>query len=889
MSDVQQETATQSEFTGSETLATKSTEGTPPKGANTSKRKMPSAKKEEGGRVDERVVLLAGLFVLLLSLFLFIAMCSHLFTWAKDQSLAWQNIFIPSELEAGNAIGPVGAALASSFITHGLGLAAFIFPLLCFMFGLRILRVRFSRLKRRVALLFLGMLLSSILLGYIFRSAGGWLGFGFGGKFGYYVSTWLIDFMSPVGAGLMLLFVTVAYLVWLHPSLTHKFLALLQFSGRGIVERLNLSLTRNPVDQITYDTPTTAGAEMTPEGRDPSQGATDAVTLQSPIAASEEIEKERDEEGDKEGDEKLENATAPIEQQLVEGEQAASLGDSAEQSSKIPFEVTRPSSKIEENTERESLTFTEEVFSDSLQENENTGGERLPIEEATFEVYRPPQEEGGALEQAAALEPYDPTLELSHYQLPPLTLLDRHDDNQELVSEEELNDNNRRITKTLAEFDIGIEKIMATIGPTVTLYEIIPAPGIRVSKIESLEKDLALRLEAIGVRIFTRKGAIGIEVPNQKPTTVSMLSVLESKTFQKHTGALPLALGRTISNEAFVVDLEKMPHLLVAGATGQGKSVGLNAIIASILFKKHPSQVKLVMVDPKKVEFSLYAKIENYFLAKLPEEEAIITDSEKVIYTLNSLCAEMDHRLNMLKEAQVRNITEYNEKFVARHLNPEKGHAYMPRIVVIIDEFADLMMTSSADVVPPLMRLAQLGRAPGIHLVIATQRPTTDILVGKIKANIPARIAFRVTSGTDSRTILDMPGADRLIGRGDMLVKTDSLNVDRVQCAFLSTEEVARITDYIGQQQSYFSAWLLPDVEAASGAKNDTYSGGSGEFDPLFDEVKSFVIAEGTCSITSIQRKFTIGFPRAARIVDQLEQAGVVSSKKGTKEREVLL
>ncbi len=871
MSDVLQETATQSESMDNVTAGSPPVEGSSAKGPKSSQRRSPKVKKEEGGRVDERVVLLGGLFVLLLSLFLFIAMCSHLFTWAKDQSLAWQNIFIPSEMEAGNAIGPVGAALASSFITHGVGLAAFIFPVLCFMFGLRILRVRFSRLKRRVALLFLGMLLSSILLGYIFRSAGGMLGFGFGGKFGYYVSTWLIDFMSPVGAGLMLLFVTVAYLVWLHPSLTHKFLALLQFSGRGMVERLNLSLTRTPVDQITYDTPTTSD-DGTTLGADTL--STEDPLTQTSLVTEEEVETEVEKE-----------VISPLEQR---GEDEAL--DRKEEGS-IPFEVTRPAPKIDEGTAREAsgLPFTGEVPPDTSQETENTRGEILPIEEAELEICRPVQEEQGSREDESRLEPYDPTLELSHYQLPPLTLLDRHDDNQELVSEEELNDNNRRITKTLAEFDIGIEKIMATIGPTVTLYEIIPAPGIRVSKIESLEKDLALRLEAIGVRIFTRKGAIGIEVPNQKPTTVSMLSVLESKTFQKHTGALPLALGRTISNEAFVVDLEKMPHLLVAGATGQGKSVGLNAIIASILFKKHPSQVKLVMVDPKKVEFSLYAKIENYFLAKLPEEEAIITDSEKVIYTLNSLCAEMDHRLNMLKEAQVRNITEYNEKFVARHLNPEKGHAYMPRIVVIIDEFADLMMTSSADVVPPLMRLAQLGRAPGIHLVIATQRPTTDILVGKIKANIPARIAFRVTSGTDSRTILDMPGADRLIGRGDMLVKTDSLNVDRVQCAFLSTEEVARITDYIGEQQSYFSAWLLPDVEAASGAKNDSYSGGSGEFDPLFDEVKSFVIAEGTCSITSIQRKFTIGFPRAARIVDQLEQAGVVSSKKGTKEREVLL
>ena len=828
----------------------------PSAGKTTTQRKAATSKKVQRS-LDERVPLLGGLLVILLSLLLFIAMVSHLFAWAKDQSLSWQNIFSPSELVVGNVIGPLGASLASSLVTHGFGLASFVIPLLCFMYGLRIWNIRFSRWKKRQMLLMVGMLLSSILLGYLFRATGGLLGFGFGGKFGYYVSTWLIDFMSPVGAGFLLLFLSVAYLVWLRPRLTHSLLSLLQGAGRSLVMHVHSARVARPVEPTTYDAPT------------PSEAAV------ASLASEEEV---KDAEATKtKADKEALSADGPSTPQEVaqEGEEVL-----------VPLEVV---SSQPERREQQELCLRP-VVEEEGEEAETLLGENFPVEESTFEIYTPSAEDDDQdAGEGAHTEPYDPTLDLANYALPPLSLLDEHDEDAQLVSAEELNDNNRRIKKTLSEFNIEIEKIVATIGPTVTLYEILPAPGIRVSKIESLEKDLAMRLEAIGVRIFIRKGAIGIEVPNQKPATVSMRSVLESKKFQEHKGALPLALGRTISNEAFVVDLEKMPHLLVAGATGQGKSVGLNAIIASILFKKHPSQVKLVMVDPKKVEFSLYAKIENYFLAKLPEEEeAIITDSDKVIYTLNSLCVEMDHRLNMLKEAQVRNITEYNEKFVARRLNPEKGHAYMPRIVVIVDEFADLMMTSSSDVVPPLMRLAQLGRAPGIHLVIATQRPTTDILVGKIKANIPARIAFRVTSGTDSRTILDMPGADRLIGRGDMLVKTDSLNVDRVQCAFLSTEEVARITDYIAQQQSYFSAWMLPDVDTGGG-KSDDDGGGSGELDPLFEEVKRYVIAEGTCSTSNIQRVFTVGYPRAGRIVSQLERAGVVSAKRGTKEREVLV
>ncbi len=791
----------------------------------------PKNKRKQEPKTDERIVLLFGLFFLLLSLFLLLAMVSHLFTWSRDQSLSWQNIFTPTEVEAGNLLGPVGASLASALITHGFGLGAFLFPLLLFMYGLQILRIRFTHWAKRQLLILVGIILSSVLLGYLFRGTWGILGYGLGGKFGYFVSGWLIAFMSYVGAGLVLLFFSVMYLVWLRPSLSNSFMKLIQFTGRKAGGQ-----TKN----ATKDT-------LPPEIENSNTNIPSDIEIES--KAPQNVKNE-----DSESISELQDAESELEQTDIASEEG------------LPFDIVYTAGEDTETT------------SNSLVSSTNI---ELEVQQSQ------PQETD--IRHFTVDEPYDPTLDLSRYQMPPLTLLDEHDGDRLDIDKEELAANKARIEQTLGEFGIAIEKIRATVGPTVTLYEILPAPGVRVSKIESLEKDLALRLEALGVRIFIRRGAIGIEVPNQNPTVVSMLSILRSKTFQEHSGSIPLALGKTISNEPFVVDLEKMPHLLVAGATGQGKSVGLNAIIASILFKKHPAQVKLVMVDPKKVEFSLYSKIEKHFLAKLPsEEDAIITDSEKVIYTLTSLCVEMDLRLSRLKDAQVRNITEYNEKFISRHLNPEHGHSYMPRIVVIVDEFADLMMTSSNDIVPPIMRLAQLGRAAGIHLVIATQRPTTDILTGKIKANIPARIAFRVTSGIDSRTILDAPGADRLIGRGDMLIKTDGVNLERVQCAFLSTDEVARITQYISEQQSYASAWYLPEAPPTDNSKGSAVLGG-GELDPLFEEVKEYVIAEGVCSITAIQRKFTLGFPRAARIVDQLEGAGVVSAKRGTKEREVLM
>jgi len=488
-----------------------------------------------------------------------------------------------------------------------------------------------------------------------------------------------------------------------------------------------------------------------------------------------------------------------------------------------------------------------------------------------------------------ALGEYDPTLDLPKYQYPPLSLMKEYDQGDTTVTNEELISNKNRIVETLGNYNIKIDKIKATIGPTVTLYEIVPAPGIRISKIKSLEDDIALSLSALGIRIIAPipgKGTIGIEVPNQNPRIVSMKSILASKKFQDAEMELAIALGKTISNETFVFDLTKMPHLLVAGATGQGKSVGLNAIIASLLYKKHPAQLKFVMVDPKKVELSLYSNIERHFLAKLPEsEEAIITDTQQVIHTLNSLCAEMDERYNLLKAAQVRNIKEYNDRFINRRLNPNKGHRYLPFIVVIIDEFADLIMTAGREIEQPISRLAQLARAIGIHLIIATQRPTTNIITGVIKANFPARIAFRVTSGIDSRTILDGSGADQLIGRGDMLFLSGSEPI-RLQCAFIDGPEIEDVTDFIGQQRGYPTAMMLNPVadELGDGPNVDL-----DKRDDKFEEAARLVVQNQQGSTSLIQRKLSLGYNRAGRIVDQLEAAGILGPFEGSKARQVLV
>jgi S-DNA-T family DNA segregation ATPase FtsK/SpoIIIE len=485
---------------------------------------------------------------------------------------------------------------------------------------------------------------------------------------------------------------------------------------------------------------------------------------------------------------------------------------------------------------------------------------------------------------------FDPTLELSNFQFPPLDLLKKYDIEGIKIDQEELEENKNKIVETLSNYKIGIQTIKATIGPTVTLYEIVPDAGIRISKIKNLEDDIALSLAALGIRIIAPipgKGTIGIEVPNKNATIVSMRSVIASQKFQKTDMHLPIAIGKTISNETLVIDLAKMPHLLMAGATGQGKSVGLNAVLTSLLYKKHPAEVKFVLVDPKKVELTLFNKIERHYLAKLPDEaEAIITDNTKVINTLNSLCIEMDNRYEMLKNALCRNIVEYNKKFKARKLNPNDGHAYLPYIVLVVDEFADLIMTAGKEVETPVARLAQLARAIGIHLIIATQRPSVNVITGIIKANFPARIAFRVSSKIDSRTILDAGGADQLIGRGDMLY-TQGNDMIRIQCAFVDTPEVEKIVDFIGGQKAYPDAYLLPEYVGEEGGTSLDID--IDDRDKLFRDAAEIIVTAQQGSASLLQRKLKLGYNRAGRIIDQLEAAGIVGGFEGSKARQVLV
>ena len=490
--------------------------------------------------------------------------------------------------------------------------------------------------------------------------------------------------------------------------------------------------------------------------------------------------------------------------------------------------------------------------------------------------------------------PYDPKRDLENYHYPTLDLLQKYEsDGKPYIDMAEQNTNKNRIVDVLRNFGVEISSIKATVGPTITLYEITPAPGVRISKIRNLEDDIALSLSALGIRIIAPipgKGTIGIEVPNAKPATVSMESILNSKKFQETTMELPCAVGKTITNEVFMFDLAKAPHLLVAGATGQGKSVGLNAIITSLLYKKHPAELKIVLVDPKKVEFSIYASIEKHFLAKIPDDDAepIITDVTKVIHTLNSLCKEMDTRYDLLKMAQARNIKEYNKKFIARQLNPQHGHKFMPYIVVVIDEFGDLIMTAGKEVELPIARIAQLARAVGIHMIIATQRPTTNIITGTIKANFPSRIAFKVSADIDSKTILDRTGAQQLVGRGDMLYLNGSEPV-RVQCAFVDTPEVERINQFISQQQGYLSAFELPEPDTAEDEAGESRDVDMQHLDPMFEDAARLIVREQSGSTSLIQRKFAIGYNRAGRLMDQLEKAGIVGAAHGSKPREVLI
>ena len=586
---------------------------------------------------------------------------------------------------------------------------------------------------------------------------------------------------------------------------------------------------------------------------------------------------------------KTENATSAVNRMKNIDQESAFTPAPANQAEDLPLEGTTPLStevKHKEETPLESelsLDVPDPVESDPELSSDDF---EVQIAEEDTTILSADELD----EKVKEFGEYDPKLDLAKYELPPVDLLEDHDSGQVTVTKDELEENKNRIVETLSNYKIGIQSIKATIGPTVTLYELVPMAGVRISKIKNLEDDIALSLAALGIRIIAPipgRGTIGIEVPNSTPQIVSMKTVLASDKFQNTDMALPIALGKTISNETFVTDLAKMPHLLMAGATGQGKSVGLNCVLASLLYKKHPSQVKFVLVDPKKVELTLFNKIERHFLAKLPDsEEAIITDTKQVVKTLNSLCIEMDARYELLKNAQVRNLKEYNAKFVKRRLNPNDGHRFLPYIVLVVDEFADLIMTAGREVETPIARLAQLARAIGIHLIIATQRPSVNIITGTIKANFPARLAFRVTSKIDSRTILDAGGADQLIGRGDMLLSTGS-DLIRLQCAFVDTPEVESITEFIGSQRGYPEAFLLPEVPDDAGDGSGPID--DGDRDALFEDAARVVVSTQQGSTSLIQRKLRLGYNRAGRIVDQLEAAGILGPFEGSKARQVLV
>jgi S-DNA-T family DNA segregation ATPase FtsK/SpoIIIE len=727
------------------------------------------------------------------------------------------------ETNVQNWLGKFGALLSHIFVHKWFGVASYIFAFVAFATGLRI-TFNVSFFNIRKVYAFSFFFL-------VFCSV--LLGYIFndalfflGGAFGYTMSNKLNGLLGHIGTGVLLFFVFIVFLV----------------------AAFNISFDLWTKDPLTEDGEPEPEPQPQPEEK---------------VLPVNSFREETEEDIYEEEPEMLQVAEEPKAEMEITND--------------VRHEIIE---EIEKPVEREPMILSTE-----------SDGVQFTVEKSEQkEQELSPEQISEAL--VAQVGEYDPTLDLGSYQFPPLDLLENYGGSKDIViNTEELNANKDRILKTLGDYGIEIEKIKATVGPTVTLYEIIPAAGVRISKIKNLEDDIALSLSALGIRIIAPipgKGTIGIEVPNQHAEMVPMRTILASEKFQNTTMDLPIALGKTISNETFIADLAKMPHLLMAGATGQGKSVGLNAILVSLLYKKHPSQIKFVLVDPKKVELTLFNKIERHFLAKLPDSaEAIITDTKKVVHTLNSLCIEMDQRYDLLKEAQVRNLKEYNAKFIARKLNPNNGHKFLPYIVLVVDEFADLIMTAGKEVETPIARLAQLARAIGIHLIIATQRPSVNIITGTIKANFPARIAFRVTSKIDSRTILDAGGADQLIGRGDMLLSTGN-DLIRIQCAFVDTPEVDKICDFIGSQRSYPTAFMLPEYVDENGEGSGKMDDPS-ERDQLFNQAAEIVVSTQQGSASLLQRRLKLGYNRAGRIVDQLESAGIIGPFEGSKAREVLI
>lgn len=791
---------------------------------------------------DERTWKIAGTILVLIAVFLVIAFVSYFFTWKEDQSQvspSASSFLFDDNIKVANLLGRLGAFIAYFFIYKGFGVASLLIATFFFIAGVNLLfNKKVFSIWRNLRYVLVGLLVISVSMAFVFSNAV----FSYGGEVGKMISSWMKSFIGTIGTAALLMLAFVSYMIW---QFNPVFNVPQRKTATGINEDEAL-----PV--IGDDEEEEMDIKKTPN------------KLKSPtknVAVN--ILKEVDE----------------PEFEVIEKEEPGELDDEQ------PF-IPSP---VEQEVVNEILHTH-----DNQQSGNKYNSEKEPEDdEFQLEIKQVPEKEDeidNAEKGYKDLPPYEPTLDLRDYKYPTLGMLEIHGSEKIVHDPNELENNKNQIINTLKNYDINIQKISATVGPTVTLYEIVPAAGVRISRIKNLEDDIALSLAALGIRIIAPipgKGTIGIEVPNVKKSVVSMKSLIASEKFQHNNYSLPIAIGKRIDNENFIVDLASMPHLLMAGATGQGKSVGLNAILVSLLYKKHPSQLKLVLIDPKKVELSLYRVIENYFLAKLPDEEdAIITDTKKVINTLNALCIEMDNRYDLLKEAGTRNIKEYNEKFVKRKLNPQKGHQYLPFIVLVVDEFADLIMTAGKEIEMPIARLAQLARAVGIHLIIATQRPSVNIITGTIKANFPSRIAFKVSSKIDSRTILDAGGAEQLIGKGDMLISHNG-EITRLQCAFVDTPEVEKVVEFIGNQRGYAQPFLLPEYidEKEMEAKDFDLS----DRDSKFEEAARLIVLNQVGSTSLLQRRMKLGYNRAGRLMDQLEAAGIVGPGQGSKARDVLI
>lgn len=820
----------------------------------------------------EKARKIVGLLIVLIGLISIAACIAYLFTWKFDQSLLFNNtdnFLFNADIQVDNWLGRFGAWLSHNLIYNGFGLPTIILCIALIGIGFKAILPEIKlKLRSRLPHAVLITAALSITFGFVFTILFDTKLDIMGGAFGLHIGKLISDFIGNLGLILTLLLFWPAYFIFtfnLKLSLPQK-----------EPQNTEIPLDQNPQATATFPSATNQAAKKV------------HVLQEEPALEKEELLPET-----------IDLPISTTETADLSNHQKAVTANKNPKSGKtITFEIEEEDTEhIIQNDLPNSYGLNLEI--ETAQDEDIIDGD-VPIV-ATIEGKIGPEmpvahnADKDAMLTAEDLVkkygPYDPRKDLPSYQFPALELLGELPSKRFQIDPEELEKNKDQIIATLGNYAIEIEKIKATVGPTVTLYEIVPAPGVRISKIKNLEDDIALSLAALGIRIIAPipgKGTIGIEVPNLKPETVSIRTVLGSEKFVNAKMELPVAIGKTISNEVFVADLTKMPHMLMAGATGQGKSVGLNTLLVSLLYRKHPAELKLVLVDPKKVELSLFKHIERHFLAKLPgEEEAIITDTSKVVATLNSLCVEMDVRYDLLKDAQVRNILEYNAKFVNRRLNPNEGHRYLPYIVVVVDEFADLIMTAGKEVETPIARLAQLARAVGIHLIIATQRPSVNIITGTIKANFPVRIAFKVSSKVDSRTILDTGGAEQLIGRGDMLVNLGS-EVVRLQCAFVDTPEVEQVCEFIGTQRGYPDAFLLPEFEGemeGNSAKDFDLS----ERDPLFEEAARTIVLHQQGSTSLLQRKLKLGYNRAGRLMDQLEATGVVGPFEGSKARSVLI